>query len=220
MPYNSCISDRPKGKILNLSTLDDAALIAAIAGLHGARQAAHRLNEAVGILYDRYGRLVYTIAIHTVGDSETAEEITQDVFVRACEGAQSYRPEMAKVSSWLVSITRHRAIDELRRRSSRADKHQVDWPEDIGLENMPGMQLLDGPETAVESSLQSKNIRQAIASLPQDQRQALGLAFYKGLSHSEIAAMLGEPLGTVKSRIRMAMQKLRELMVERNLIEL
>ncbi len=202
---------------MDLSTLDDAALITIIAGVSGSRSADPVLNEAVGVLYDRYGRLVYTIAIHVVGDVETAEEVTQDVFVRACEGARTFRPEMAKVSSWLVSITRHRAIDELRRRSSRPEKERIDWPDESGEDPMEDLPGLEDPVRMVEGLLERRSIRAMVATLPADQREVLGLAFFKGLSHSEIAEMLGEPLGTVKSRIRLAMQKLRDTMIERGM---
>jgi RNA polymerase sigma-70 factor, ECF subfamily len=117
-----------RGSALDLSTLDDEALLAVIAAAYGKRSSDPTLNGAVAALYDRYGRLVYTIAMHTTGDVETAEEITQDVFVRVCKNAHTYRPDKAKVSSWLVSITRHRAIDELRRRATRPENVQLEWP--------------------------------------------------------------------------------------------
>lgn len=186
---------------MDFTFLDDVALLGLIAAEH---------SEALGALYDRYGRLVYTIAIHVVGDGETAEEITQDVFVRVWEGAGSYRPEMAKVTSWLVSIARHRSIDELRRRGVRPEKDSFAWPEESGAEIANGLPVLEGPESEVENSLRNLRVRQAVADLSVDQRTVLGLAYFQGLSHSEIAEMLGEPLGTVKSRIRIAMQKLRD----------
>lgn len=214
---------------MNLSSLDDSALL----GIIAARSAAPRdkagsselaeqttLPEgALGCLYDRYGRLVFTIAIHVVGDAETAEEITQDVFVRVWDGAGTYRTDLAKVSSWIISIARHRAIDELRRRGIRPEKDSTNWPDDLGLDHVDGLPLWDGPETTVESRLQRQNIRQVIASLPGDQREVLGLAYFKGLSHSQIAEVLNEPLGTVKSRIRQAMQKVRDALIERGVVD-
>ena len=176
-------------------------------------------TEALGELYDRYGRLIFTVAVHVVWDAETAEEITQDVFLRAWEGAHTYRPELAKVSSWLISIARHRSIDELRRRSGRPENFRVDWPEDIGQDHMNGMPVLESPEEEVESDLQSRDIRHAIAALPRAQRVVLNLAFFKGYSHSQIAEFLGEPLGTVKSRVRLAMIKLRDVLMEKGMIE-
>jgi RNA polymerase sigma-70 factor, ECF subfamily len=197
-------------------TLDDSALL----GLIASQNTEARNTEALGTLYDRYGRLVYTVAIHVVGDAETAEEITQDVFVRVWEGAHSYRPELAKVSSWLISITRHRAIDELRRRGVRPEKDSAAWPEDMGQDHMDGLPLLDGPEDQVEGHLQSRRIRQVIATLPAEQREVLGLAYFKGLSHSEIAEQLNQPLGTVKSRIRQAMQKVRDAFIAQGMNDL
>jgi RNA polymerase sigma-70 factor, ECF subfamily len=196
-------------------TLDDSALLGLIASMHNEA----RTTEALGALYDRYGRLVYTVAIHVVGDVETAEEITQDVFVRVWEGAHTYRPDLAKVSSWLISITRHRAIDELRRRGVRPEKDSAAWPEDMGQDHVEGLPLLDGPEEQVEGHLQSRRIRQVIATLPAEQREVLGLAYFKGLSHSEIAEQLNQPLGTVKSRIRQAMQKVRDAFIDQGIID-
>lgn len=190
---------------MDLTTVDDAALILLIARSNSA---------ALSQLYDRYGRLVYSVACQTVGDAEAAEEITQDVFVRVWDGAATYRAELAKVSTWLVGITRHRAIDELRRRGVRPEKQAVPWPE----EQEEGLPALEGPENTVESRLQQQTVRQAVAALPEDQRRVLGLAFFSGYSHSEIAERLGEPLGTVKSRIRLAMQKLRDIFIEQGLI--
>lgn len=198
------------GSRTNFSTLDDIVLIEMIAGAR---------SEALAALYDRYGRLVFTIACRVVGDPETAEEITQDVFVRVWEGASTYRPDMAKVSSWLISITRHRSIDELRRRGARPEKGSMALLEDLGIEGAEGMPSLNGPEDAVENTLQNRSIRQAIASLPPEQRNVLNLAFFMGLSHSQIAETMGEPLGTIKSRIRLAMHRLREAIIERGVID-
>ncbi len=207
---------------MDFSGMDDEALLRVIAGIRTRSSPdpvmSQALSQAVGALYDRYGRLVYAVAIHVVGDPETAEEITQDVFIRAWEGAPTYRAEMAKVSSWLVSIARHRAIDELRKRSARSEKDIIDWPDDPdnGAREFPSE---EGPEDGVEASIQSYRIRRMIRELPQDQRQVLGLASFEGLSHSEIASRLNQPLGTVKSRIRLAMNKLREVLSERGVID-
>lgn len=204
---------------MDFAQVDDAQLLILLAGASNARSSDPAINGAIGALYDRYGRLVYMVAIHCVGDAETAEEITQDVFLRACEGAHTYRPEIARVSSWLVSITRHRAIDELRHRGSRVEKDQLGWPEEDDRSLLDAPLAIDGPETTVEGTMQQRGLRQMIALLPPDQRQALSLAYFKGLSHGEIASLLGEPLGTVKSRIRSAMQKLRDAMMAQGMIE-
>jgi len=195
---------------LNFSSLDDAALIHLISTTRFDSGEQNLPESALGELYDRYGRLIYTVAIHVVGDSETAEEITQDVFVRAWEGAHMYRPEMAKVSSWLVSIARHRSIDELRRRGARPENAQGIWFDD----DLNGLLSTDGPESEVETAIQRHGVRRLVASLPPDQRKVLELAYFRGMSHSQISEFLGEPLGTVKSRIRMAMQRLRDELSE------
>jgi RNA polymerase sigma-70 factor (ECF subfamily) len=187
---------------LNYATLDDETLM---------RLIAHASTEALDVLYDRYSRLVFSLALNAVGDHATAEEITQDVFFRVWEKANTYRVEQAKVSTWLTSITRYRAIDVLRRRSSRPEQNSVGW-EDVSVNFLPASD--DTPEDVVELRMTSARVQAAIISLPAEQQQALALAFFQGLSHSEIAEMLGQPLGTVKTRFRSGMQKLRKILKE------
>jgi RNA polymerase sigma-70 factor (ECF subfamily) len=184
---------------LDYSALDDNTLI---------RLIIQARPEALSALYDRYGRLVYSMALHATGDAETAEEIAQDVFVRVWEKAVTYRSEQAKVSTWLASIARYRAIDVLRQKGARPERSSV------GLDDLvPGMEpRVDSPEGAAEKSIEHARVRAAVASLPKEQQRALELAYFQGLSHSEIAEWLDEPLGTVKTRIRLAMQKLREIL--------
>ena len=187
---------------MNYATLDDETLM---------RLIAHASTEALDVLYDRYSRLVFSLALNAVGDHATAEEITQDVFFRVWEKANTYRVEQAKVSTWLTSVTRYRAIDVLRRRSSRPEQNSVGW-EDVSVNFLPASD--DTPEDVVELRMTSARVQAAIISLPAEQRQALALAFFQGLTHSEIAEMLGQPLGTVKTRIRSGMQKLRKILKE------
>ncbi len=184
---------------MDYSTLDDDALIRLIARANA---------DALGALYDRYSRLVFSIALNAVGDWAAAEEITLDVFTRVWEKSETYQAERARVSTWLTSVARHRAIDVLRRRRARPEQHTVPWPE-VQPDEMPHV---NSPEETVELSLQQRRVRAAIATLPQDQKRALAMAYFQGLTHSEIAERLGEPLGTVKTRIRLAMQKLRQLL--------
>ena len=182
--------------------LEDEALIQAIAKGQSA---------ALGVLYDRYGRLVFSLAYQVLNDEALAEEITQEVFLQIWTKAKSFQSELGKVSTWLTSITRHRAIDTLRRRRVRPEGHRVDWDP---LEENDEPQWVDPLNVAaqVESNIQSLAIRQAIVQLPKDQQQALALAFFHGLSHQEIANTTGDPLGTVKTRIRLGMQKLRQVL--------
>jgi RNA polymerase sigma-70 factor (ECF subfamily) len=177
------------------------------------RWIAQAEEEALGALYDRYGRLVYSMALNSVGDAELAEEIAQDVFLRVWDKAGTYQPEQGKVLTWITSITRYRAIDMLRRRSARPETVQPGWS--TGQENdddPPEMAAPENVEEQVDLAQQQHRVRKALAQLPQDQQKALAMAFFLGYSHSEIALELGEPLGTVKTRIRLGMQKLKNLL--------
>ncbi|HJW89672.1 MAG TPA: sigma-70 family RNA polymerase sigma factor [Anaerolineales bacterium] len=188
---------------MNYSSLDDQVLMRMI-----AQTRAEALNE----LYIRYSRLVYSLAMHTLGDAAIAEEVTQDVFFRVWEKAGTYRAEQAKVGTWLTSITRNRAIDMLRRREVRPEGHSLGWDE-LADNNEPPSDSHNSEELAAQA-IQALRVRAAITRLPADQQRALSLAFFGGYSHSEIAEKLGEPLGTVKTRIRMALHKLRNYLEE------
>lgn len=166
--------------------------------------------EALSILYDRYSRLVYSIALHALVEPSLAEEVTQDVFLRAWEHAATYRPAIGKVSAWLAGITRHRAIDVLRRRRARAEGHSFPL-NDLADFEPPSEQNI---EQETELALQQQRIRRILQELPSEQRHALALAYFRGLTQEEIAQELGQPLGTIKTRIRLGMQKLRQLLQE------
>jgi RNA polymerase sigma-70 factor (ECF subfamily) len=167
-------------------------------------------ETALSELYDRYGRLVYSVALNALSDPGRAEEVTQDVFVRVWEKARTYSVEQGRVVNWLASIARHRSIDLFRQARSHHENLQVAWQE-AEIMDLPGGQNV---EWEVDLAQRQKRIRWAVAQLPTDQKQAVGMAFFQGLSHPEIAQALGEPLGTVKTRIRLGMQKLRSLLRE------
>jgi len=184
----------------NLASLHDEALIELI---------VRRDGEALGALYDRYGRLVFAVALRITGDREIAEEVTQDVFHNAWQGAGGFRVGSGTCSAWLMGITRHRAIDATRSRRFRArareDDLTIEYPSSA--ENDPLYQ--------VDQQLTREMIRSALNELPQNQRQTIELAYYGNLTGAEIAERLGEPLGTVKTRMRLGMQKLRALFTQR-----
>lgn len=161
--------------------------------------------EALSALYDRYSRLVYSLARHIVGDGARAEEVTLDVFTRVWEKAGTYRAERAKVNTWITSLARNRAIDVVRREQVRPEGSSVrlDLVE-YGLHSP-----LPNPERAAEDALEQRRVRRALLELPEEQRLCLELAYYGGLTHQAIADELGLPLGTVKTRIRLGMDKLR-----------
>lgn len=182
---------------MDYQSLEDEAILRLIALNH---------QDALSVLYDRYGRLVYSVARNIMGNQELAEEVTQEVFLRVWRRASTYRFGHSKVSTWLGSITRHRAIDELRRLNVRPKLHEALWADEGILQEETGEDL----DAITERAIEARQVRAAIERLPKEQKKALALAFFKGLTHSEIADLLGEPLGTVKTRIRLAMQKLRK----------
>ena len=165
-------------------------------------------EDALGELYDRYHRLIYSIALNVVGRPEDAEEITLDVFTRVWSKATTFRSERAKVTTWLTRMARNRAIDLLRREGVRPMKHSVSWAQ---VSPEPAADI-DRPEAAADLAMQKERVRAAITTLPDAQKEVLALAYFKGYSHSEIARELDIPLGTAKARIRSGMMKLRTLL--------
>jgi RNA polymerase sigma-70 factor (ECF subfamily) len=167
-------------------------------------------EQALAQLYDRYNRLIFSLSLAIVNDRESAEEITLDVFMRVWQKAGTYRVEQAKVSTWLTHIARHHSIDVLRRRAARLDQSAVHWEDAI--RNVESSQ--PSPQESAELSSRRAHIQAALARLPVEQRQALFLAYFGGYTQSQIAEILAQPLGTIKTRLRLAMQKLREYLKE------
>lgn len=162
-------------------------------------------TDALRVLYERYGSIVFGMAQRLLGDRQLAEECTQDVFVALWRSAAKYEPGRAQVSTWLIGIAKYRAIDLVRRRAARpADPYAEIWQGD------------ESPDSAelVAAGDQAQRVAAAVAQLPPPQREALTLAYFDGLSHSEIAERLAVPLGTIKGRIRAALDRLRELAPE------
>jgi RNA polymerase sigma-70 factor (ECF subfamily) len=185
---------------MDYSKLDDEVLIRLIVADN-----ADSLSE----LYDRYNRLIFSLALNIVGDLGTAEEITLDVFTLIWEKASSYQIEKAKISTWMTAITRNRSIDVLRRWGSRPERLNVD------LFQIPSNQipLDDELEEFTQAALLRERFREAVAQLPDDQKETLQLAYFRGYTHRQIADVLDQPLGTVKTRIRLAISKLRKLLI-------
>ncbi len=178
---------------------DDEELIRLIAQLQ---------EEALAQLYERYNRVVFSLALAIVDDRATAEEITLDVFVRVWQKAGTYRADQAKVSTWLTHIARHHAIDVLRYQTARPDHHALNW-DDIRSNDKS---FQEDTQESAELSLRRKRVHAALAQLPADQKQALMLAYFGGYTQRQIAEALKQPLGTIKTRLRLAMQKLRGLL--------
>jgi RNA polymerase sigma-70 factor, ECF subfamily len=163
--------------------------------------------DALGELYDRHAGRVYSLALRIVRDPGEAEDVVQDVFAQAWRQASRYTASRGVVAAWLLTLARSRAIDRLRARRAR--------PEGQDRENAAVRVADSGPpmEWQYLSLEQIRLVRAALERLPFLQRAAIELAYFEGLTHVEIAARLEEPLGTVKTRIRSALIKLRESLV-------
>lgn len=165
-------------------------------------------DAALGLLYDRHAGLVYKLAIAIVGTESDAEEVTTDVFVHVWERAEGYEPAKASVRGWLAMMTRTRALDRLRSAGRRRAAH-----ERAAAQNPDGAAVdVSTPEPADRRSYLSQlrgALDQALSALNPDQKRAIELAYFSGLTQSEIAARLGEPIGTIKTRIRDGMARLR-----------
>ncbi len=152
----------------------------------------------MSLLYDRYSAAAHAVAARILGDRSEAEDVLQEVFVRVWERADGYDTSRGSVAAWVMSSVRNGAIDRLRRREAR--NRAV---EGSAAEIRPRPAPREFPEDL-------RRVSEAVGALPDDQRRPIELAYFDGLSQSEIAAKLGQPLGTVKTRMRLAMQKLRE----------
>jgi RNA polymerase sigma-70 factor (ECF subfamily) len=169
-----------------------------------------RLQEgeswAMSVLYDRYARLVFSLALKVLNDPAAAEEAMQEVFVKVWRRAGDYQPDRGKFSSWLTGIAHPQAIDDLRRRHVR--------PEAAGDEEAAA-EVEDSAPVPFDRAVQSiehQQIQEALACIPAEQRSPIELAYFEGLTQQEIAVRLGEPLGTIKTRMRLGMQKLKDLL--------
>ena len=172
------------------------------------QRVAERDREALGTLYQKFSGAVYSLAVHMLRDSGAAEEVTQDAFFNVWRRASSYRRDRGKVTTWLFSIAHNRMIDELRRRRRRDQVHVYqDMETADGLADDAG-----DPSSYAIFQMRRSEIKEALSTLRPEQREVVVLAYYGGLTHSEIAAKLDQPLGTVKTRMRLALKKLRDVL--------
>ena len=161
--------------------------------------------------YDRFSRVLYSVAYRVLNNQEAAEDVLQDVFVQIWEKAPSYDPARGKPMTWAITLTRHKAIDRLRsaqRRGRLQDAIEREAEVFEKFDDRNSFEAAAGVETG-------ELVRNALQKLSKDQREAIELAFFSSLTQTEISARLGEPLGTVKARIRRGMMKLRELLEPR-----
>lgn len=168
---------------------------------------ARREENALAELYDRYGGTVHALALRMTGDRGAAQEITLDAFLQVWQQVDRFDASHGSLEGWLFTIARSRAIDRLR--AGRAAKRTREEGQD---ETPAEPTKIEAPEEIFELAERRRYVRHAMAGLSAAQRAALELAFFQGMSHSEIAEQLGEPLGTVKTRIRQAMTVMRRVL--------
>ena len=163
--------------------------------------------EALEVLYDRYSRPVYSLVLGLLREPAIAEEVTQEVFLRVWLRASSFKPQNGRAKTWILSIAHHRAIDRLRQRRHRQRESPLE-------ELLEGERQMGTEAGAVEHTAilreQGDRIQGALKQLPEEQRKVLVLAYFRGFTQAEISKGLNIPLGTVKTRMRLGIQKLRQ----------
>jgi RNA polymerase sigma-70 factor (ECF subfamily) len=188
-------------KVVDYATAPDDRLVLALES---------RDQKALETLYDRYGDYVYSVCLRMVGDVQLAEDLTQEVFLRLWRRPDLYDVERGRFVTWLLSVARNRGIDERRSRGRRF-KHES--PPSLAAEESLAAAGTEGEDTAVLSE-ERVVVQRALAKLPPEQQLAIRLAYFGGYTQQEIALGLNQPLGTVKTRIRLGMQKLRLLLID------
>jgi RNA polymerase sigma-70 factor (ECF subfamily) len=164
---------------------------------------------AFEVFYDRHGGAAYSLAYRIVGDRQLAEDVTQEALLSIWRSGARFDRARGSVRGWTLGIVRNRAIDHLRRNSGRAPKPAFDSEEE--LERRPAEELTDAVALRRETA---NGVRGALDGIPEEQSRVIQLAFFGGFSHSEIASMLNEPLGTIKGRMRLGMDKIRASLAE------
>ena len=162
-------------------------------------------RDALATLYERFGRRVFSLAVRILSDSVSAEEVTQDVFMSVWRRGATYVSKKGKFTTWLFSITHNRTIDELRKRRRDLSRTNDDIDDHLNLKSGDV-----SPADATVAQSEYAKIRAAMEDLPEEQKNVVELSYFKGLTQTEIAEKTGQPLGTVKTRMRLALKKLRK----------
>ncbi len=165
--------------------------------------------DAFEVFYDRHGGVAFSLAYRIVGERGAAEDVVQEAFISIWRSGARYDAARGSVRSWMLGIVRNRGIDFLRSKAGRAPK--LDFDDDSVLEHRPAKELTETEALRRETA---REMRGALGELPGDQSKVIELAYFGGFSHSEIAAMLGVPLGTVKGRMRLGLEKIRGQLAE------
>ncbi len=179
------------------SNAEDVALI---------RRMCDADETALGALYDRWMRSLYSLVFQLLKDGDEAEDVVEETFWQAWRKAASYEPSRGAVSTWLLTIGRRRALDRLRAKDRRREEPMAREGRILADMTSPG----PDPAEAAEGAERRVHVLAALRSLPEEQREVVDLGYFQGLSQTEIAEITGQPLGTVKTRMRLAIQKLRE----------
>jgi len=174
--------------------------------------AAREDEEALAQLYDRYGRVVYGLTLRVVRDPVLAEDAVQETFLAVWRTAGSFRAERAKASTWILTLAHRRAVDVVRREERRRAAPLADGADEPDERALPA-------DAEIELTDRRRLVQQALRQLPDEQREALELAYYGGLTQSELAERLSVPLGTIKSRMFTGLRRLRDLLAEAGLEE-
>jgi RNA polymerase sigma-70 factor (ECF subfamily) len=170
---------------------------------------AQKDPTAFEVFYDRHGGAAYSLAYRIVGDATSAEDVTQEAFLSIWRSRARYDPTRGSVRAWALGIVRNRAIDALRREGGRAPK--------LDLDDEATLERREAPERTEAEALRretARHVRGALGSLPNEQSKVIELAYFGGFTHSEIARMLGMPIGTVKGRMRLGLEKMRARFAE------
>jgi RNA polymerase sigma-70 factor (ECF subfamily) len=165
-------------------------------------------SAALEVLYDRYAAIVLGLALRIIGERASAEDVVQETFWRVWKGAETFQPQRGSFASWLFRIVRNLSIDVYRRRNVRPQGVPADDDGASILEQTPDLDMDVAAQT--QSILENKQIRNALSSLPGVQRQVIEMAYFHGMTRQEIAEATGEALGTIHTRARLALQKLRD----------
>jgi RNA polymerase sigma factor (sigma-70 family) len=179
----------------DLAHLSDEALVALV---------ARGVDGALGELYDRYGRIAYGLSLRVVRDPALAEDAVQEAFLAIWRTAERFVAERSRASTWIMTLVHRRAVDLVRREQPRRAEPLETAPQPSG----------ETTEDEVWLRLQRQHVQEALRRLPDTQREAIELAYYGGFTQAELADRLGEPLGTIKSRMFAGLSRLRDVLAE------
>jgi len=176
-------------EVTRVTPEDDASLLTRVEGGD---------EQAMAALFDRYSKIVYSVSLRVLRDTASAEDVMQEIFMQIWRNPNSFVATRGSLGGWLAVVSRNRSIDTLRRKRPSEQVEEMNLPSSSNLAD------------EAERSIMMERARSAIQVLPAEQRKTLEMAFFDGLTHSEISEMTGDPLGTVKTRIRSALSTLRK----------